>query len=113
MITIEALKELGCDTDDALTRCLNNEAFYLKLVNMSLEDEKFVLLRKAVEEKRLKEGFEYAHALKGMLANISLIIVLEPVLEITEGLRHEEDRDYSALLDKMDSELERVKALRD
>lgn len=111
MITVDALKELGCDTDDALARCLNNEAFYIRLVGMSLEDEKFALLRKAVEEKKLKEGFEYAHALKGMLSNVGLTNLLDPVIEITEGLRHEEDRDYSELLDRMDAEYAKLKAL--
>ncbi len=113
MITTDALKELGCDTDSGLTRCLNNESFYIRLVGMALDDDKYTQLRAAVEEKRLKEGFEYAHALKGMLGNVSLDNLLAPILELTEGLRHEEDRDYSALLDQMDAELEKLRALRD
>ena len=111
MITIDALKELGADVEDGLGRCLNNEDFYIRLVGMALADEKYGELRKAVEEKRMKDGFECAHALKGMLSNVSLTNLLAPILEITEGLRHEEDRDYSALLDQMDEELAKLRAL--
>ena len=113
MITLEKLQELGAATDEGMERCLNNESFYLKLVGMSLDDEKYVLLRRAVEEKNLKKGFEYAHALKGMLANVALTNLLEPVEEITEGLRHEEDLDYAPMLDRMDAELEKLRALRE
>ena len=32
MITVEKLKQFGANTSEGLERCLNNEAFYLKLV---------------------------------------------------------------------------------
>ena len=48
MITIEGLKALGADTDSGLVRCLNNEAFYLKLVKMALEDGNYEKLKEAV-----------------------------------------------------------------
>lgn len=111
MRTLDNLRELGALVDDGMERCLNNESLYLKLVGMSVEDEKYGLLRTAVEEKNLKKGFEYAHALKGMLANVALTNLLIPVEEITEALRHEEDIDYAPLLDKMDSELAKLRAL--
>ena len=32
MLTVEKLKEYGADTGEGLNRCMNNEAFYLRLV---------------------------------------------------------------------------------
>ena len=34
MITIDKLQQFGADTREGLGRCMNNEAFYLRLVNM-------------------------------------------------------------------------------
>jgi len=111
MMTIDALKQLGANTEEGLGRCLNNEAFYLRLAGMALQDDKYGKLREAVEAGDLKAGFEYAHALKGMLANVALTNLLAPISEMTEALRAREQRDYSGLLDKMDEELAKLKAL--
>ena len=113
MLTIEALKALGADTDDGLTRCMNNEQFYLRLVGMALGDEGYAALRTAVEAGDLQAGFERAHALKGMLANVSLTNLLAPILEMTEALRHGEQIDYAPLLDSMDKELAALRGLQD
>ena len=103
MITLDGLKRLGAETEDGMARCLNKEDFYMKLVGMALEDEKFAMLRQAVEEKRLQEAFEYAHSLKGLLANVALTPVFEPVSAITEELRGGKETDYAPLLDEMDA----------
>ena len=110
-MTIEELKALGVNTEEGLGRCMNNEAFYLRLVKMAVDDDGYVRLRAAIEAHDLDEGFERAHALKGMLGNVSLTNLLDPILEMTEALRAREDRDYSGLLDKMDEELEKLRAL--
>ena len=111
MVTVNALKALGANTEEGLGRCLNNEAFYLRLVGMALADEKYGKLRTAVEAGDLTAGFEYAHALKGMLANVALTNLLTPIAEMTEALRAREQRDYSGWLDQMDEELAKLKAL--
>ena len=110
-MTIEELKALGANTDEGLSRCLNNKDFYLRLVNMALADDGYARLRAAIEAHDLDEGFERAHALKGMLGNVSLTNLVEPIIEMTEALRAREDRDYSGLLDKMDEELAKLRAL--
>lgn len=111
MLTVEALRSAGADVNSGISRCMGNEDFYIRLVNMALADDGYSALREAVEAHDLEKGFECAHALKGMLSNVSLTNVLDPVLEMTEALRAKEDRDYSALLDKMDEEVERLRAL--
>ena len=37
MLSVEALREFGADVDSALIRCMNNEAFYLRLVRMAIK----------------------------------------------------------------------------
>ena len=111
MLTIDTLKELGANTEEGLGRCLNNEAFYLKLVGMALQDANFAKLRTEIEAGNMDAAFECAHALKGMLGNVSLTNLVDPVVEITESLRAHQDADYAALLEKMETELEKLRAL--
>ena len=87
MLTIAALKEYGANTAEGLSRCLNNEAFYLKLVNMGLRDENFERLKAALEAHDNAKAFEAAHALKGSLGNLSLTPLYEPISALTERLR--------------------------
>ena len=97
MLTIAALKEFGANTDEGLARCMNNEAFYLRLVKMAAaESANYEALGKALEAKDAKAGFEAAHGLKGMLANLALTPLCVPASKITELLRggqpgHEEE----------------------
>lgn len=111
MITLESLKAYGADTDDALARCMNNEDFYLMLVNKSLDDGNYEKLKEKLAEKKYEEAFSVAHALKGVVANLSLTPLVEPISEITEGLRAGESRDYSKPLAIMDEQLAKLKAL--
>lgn len=111
MITIDALKAAGANTDEGLARCMNNEAFYLRMVGMALADEGYEKLDAAVRRGDLDEGFERAHALKGILSNVSLTSLAEPVIEITEDLRDRKEKDYSELLDRIAAEVAKYRAL--
>ncbi len=87
MLTIDALKAYGADTLTGLSRCLNNEAFYLRLVKMSLADANFDRLKAALEARDYVQAFEAAHALKGSLGNLSLTPLFDPICTLTERLR--------------------------
>ena len=41
MITVETLRAWGANVDEALERCLGNEAFYLRLTEKALQDPSF------------------------------------------------------------------------
>ena len=43
MLTVEALRAWGADTEDGLRRCMNNEAFYLRLVEKAVKDITFMM----------------------------------------------------------------------
>ncbi|MDO4990545.1 MAG: Hpt domain-containing protein [Eubacteriales bacterium] len=98
MLTIDTLRRLGVNTSDGLGRCMNNEAFYLRLVNMALDDQNFGKLEEAVKNGDKTAAFEAAHALKGVLGNLSLTPLYEATSEMTELLRAGRDADYPALL---------------
>ncbi|MBR1686527.1 MAG: Hpt domain-containing protein [Clostridia bacterium] len=113
MLTIENLRTWGANIDEGLQRCLNNEAFYLKMVGKLKGDTRLAQLREAIEAGDLKTGFEHAHALKGVLANLALTPVLDPVLEMTELLRAGTQTDYTALLSKAEAEMSTLQAMLD
>ena len=100
-MTIEALASLGANTAEGLARCMNNEAFYLRMVGMALNDKGYDQFAESVAAGNLDAAFEAAHALKGVMANLSLTPILDDVSEITELLRNRTQMDYGPLVDKI------------
>lgn len=111
MLTIEKMKEIGANTDEGMNRCMNNEAFYLRMVKLAVSDNSFEQLKEAIENKDLDKAFDRAHAMKGVLGNVSLTNVFEPVSQMTELLRSRTDTDYTELLDKVFAELDKYRTL--
>ena len=99
MITIEKLNTFGANTAEGLARCFGNEALYLKLVATIPGEANFDKLKDSIAAKEKKNAFEAAHALKGVLGNLSLTPIYTPIVEITELLRSESDINYKSLLD--------------
>ena len=87
MLTLDGIRALGANVDEGLARCLNNEAFYLRLAGMALQDKNFDDLKKAVENDDSAAAFSCAHALKGALGNLSLTPLFDPASRLTEVLR--------------------------
>lgn len=100
MLTIEKLKRFGADTEEGLQRCMNNEAFYLKMVSRFLEDNSFSKLKDEVTNGDLEEAFKISHALKGVLGNLSLTPLYEVIFEMTELLRNQTKCDYGDYIKK-------------
>ena len=109
MLTVDYLREYGADVDSALVRCMNNEAFYLRLVKMALEQPSVRDLGQALEEGNLDKAFEEAHKLKGVAGNLSLTPVLEPVTELTELLRNRTPGDYQKLYSEILNKTEELR----
>ncbi len=101
MITVEKLREMGCNVDEGLERCFGNEEMYLRLVGMIPGDANFDGLKAAIEQDDIKQAFEHAHALKGVLGNLSLTSMYDTAVTITELLRAETVMDYRPLLDEL------------
>ena len=112
MITIEMLNNYGADTKEGLSRCMNNEAVYLRLVNLGLQDGNFDKLKNAVAAGNVKEAFEIAHALKGVIGNLALTPIYRPLSELTELLRDKDEiPDVKDFLNRIMEQLEKARNL--
>ena len=97
MITIEELNNLGADVETGLSRCVGNEALYLKLIGMGLGDSKFEELGAALGADDQGKAFELCHALKGVIGNLAITPLFDALSSMTEKLRNRESADYSTM----------------
>lgn len=111
MLTLDGLKAFGADTEGGLARCMNNEAFYLKLVAKCVTDTSCEKLKEAILAGDLNTAFEIAHSMKGVYGNLALTPIYEPVTEITELLRGGTQTDYTPYVAKITSKFEELKKL--
>lgn len=110
-MTLDDLRAWGANVDEGLGRCMNREDIYLRLAGTIKGEQSFDRLKAALEAGNWHEAFEASHALKGVLGNLSLTPLYEPMCEICELLRPEEPVDYAALLATIDAEHEKFLAL--
>lgn len=111
MLTVESLRAWGANVAEGLGRCLNNETFYLNLVKKAIQDPVFEKLNETCGSGNLDGAFEAAHALKGVMGNLALTPILDPVIKITELLRARTVTDYGPLLTEITSARDQVLAL--
>lgn len=107
-MVMDKLKEYGIDYDTAMQRCVNNEALYLKLAGKLPNMTEFDSLKQSIADKDLDSAFSYAHALKGIVSNLAITPLEEPIKEMTELLRAKQDIDYSEYINKMDDAYSRL-----
>ena len=86
-MTLDALRAYGANTGEGLSRCMNNEPFYLRMVAMALADKNFDALTAAMNAGDASAAFEAAHALKGSIGNVALTPIYKPLCELTDLLR--------------------------
>ena len=112
MLTLDSLREYGADVDNGLARCMNNEAFYLRMVGMAIGDTSGkAQMENAVRQGNAQAAFEAAHALKGVYGNLSLTPVFGPVSEMTEIFRAGSTEGAEPLLEQYLKQFEALKAL--
>ena len=101
MLSIDSLRVFGANPDEGISRCMGNEGFYLRMVKLAYADANFDSLAEAVERDDLDAAFEAAHALKGVLANLALTPICEPVSALTEQLRQRTPGDYQPQVEEI------------
>ncbi len=111
MITIEKLNRFGAKTEEGLSRCLNEESFYLTLVESAITDEQINTLTEQIQKGDLNAAFETSHALKGIYANLSLTPLYDITHELTEHLRARENMDYTPLTEKLSASMKELMQL--
>ncbi len=109
MLTIEKLKEFGADVDTGLSRCVNNEALYFRLIEMAVREPSVLSLGEALKANDLDKAFAEAHKLKGVMGNLSLTPIFEPVSQLTELLRNKTPGDYESLYSEILKKTEELK----
>ncbi|MBE8953488.1 MAG: Hpt domain-containing protein [Quinella sp. 1Q7] len=97
MLTIEKLQSYGVNTKEGLARCLGKEAFFFRMLGLGLKNAAFDKLGENLAAGNLDEAFEQAHALKGVVGNLALTPIYNPLAEMTEMLRAKKDADYVAM----------------
>ncbi len=97
MLTLDKMKELGIDPTEGLTRCMNNEVFFFKMITMAVSNDYFETLGESLKKNDLDNAFEAAHALKGVIGNLALQPIYEPLAEMTELLRAKKELDYVSM----------------
>lgn len=81
------LESWGCDIAGAMERFLNDEAFYFECYEQALEDPDFKQLKEALAAHDVRQAFEHAHSLKGIIANLGLTSLYHIISDIVESLR--------------------------
>ncbi len=78
-IDFEKLGAAGVNVDDALARLMGSRALYERLLVKFLDDGNMARLTEAAAADDAEEGFEAAHALKGVCGNLSMTRLYELV----------------------------------
>lgn len=110
-MTVEQLKSFGCNVDEGLARCMNNESFYLMLVNKFLSSTDLSKLETALKENDLDSAFKEGHSLKGVCGNLSITPLFNVLVEMVEPLRNKVEMDYLPLFEKLNNLFNELKSL--
>lgn len=97
MLTIEALRAYGADTQSGLAQCLNDESFYLGLVEMLINDARFEEMCLAVETLGIRHALHEAYALWETASSLALTPLAEQFEQLILCLQLRGD---SAVLEK-------------
>ena len=84
---LQKLINWGCDIEGVMDRFLGEKELYRSCLETVVNDASFEELKNALEEQNVKTGFEAAHTLKGVLANMGLTPMYEVTVKIVEPLR--------------------------
>ena len=82
----ECYKAIGGNYEAVLVR-LHSEALIQRFTLKFLEDQSYLQLKQALENKNYEDAFRSAHTLKGVCQNLSFDRLYEVSNELTELLR--------------------------
>ncbi len=111
MAVIDELELWGCDIEDAMTRFLDDEDFYITCLHTMVQDPAYEKLGAALQEGDIKEAFEQAHTLKGVLANMGLTPIYDVVVKLVEPLRNGNADDLMPVYEELLAANERLKEM--
>lgn len=108
---LRKLQDYGANIDTAINRFMGDEELYISCLHSFADDPGFSKLGEALESKDLTHAFEYAHALKGVAANLSLTPLLNRICDIVEPLREKKGSDWNSLYQNILQELHKIREI--
>lgn len=106
------LKSWGCDIDGAMERFLYDEEFYFLCYEQVLRDSGIEQLKEALDKHNVRQAFESAHSLKGVVANLGLTSLYNIISDIVEILRLGREDGVAEKYQKLLQERERYLELK-
>lgn len=95
---IEEVALLGADTDDALTRFMNNSALYERMLKKLPKLIEQAPVMPFMESGDLETAMSNAHTLKGVIGNLSITPLFNDYSEIVNLLRENKPDKAEELL---------------
>lgn len=95
---LQGLQDAGIDVEGALSRLMNNEGFFLKMLGKFIEDKTYQSLETAYEAKDMQGVLHAAHALKGVSSNLGMTRLSDLCGQMQHMLEGKEDGDVDALM---------------
>ena len=95
------IQEQGADTDSAMERFLGDKALYFECLSQFITDPSFLALKQAIEERNYDRIFNYAHTLKGVAGNLSLIPIFEAAGNMLNSLKEQNYNDIHEQYEKI------------
>lgn len=81
------LRDYGIDDNDGLSRCLNNEDLYLRVLSVFLKDKTLAVAAEAEKNQNRAAMFAAMHELKGACGNAGMTELYHAVTPLVEMLR--------------------------
>lgn len=87
-IQLDILESLGADYQEIMERFLENEDFYLKLLEKFSKKPDIYEIEAVLDKEDFEGAFRLAHSIKGGSANMGLTYLSEAMVELTDALRN-------------------------
>jgi phosphopantetheinyl transferase (holo-ACP synthase) len=104
-------QEIGVDMNDVIRRMGLTEKHLKKYLNKFLANKEYDKLTRAVEEKDYTNAEWAAHTLKGVAANLGLVILLDDFQEIVNQVRNGHTELIPELYERSSADYMRVISL--
>ena len=87
MMNKNILHASGNDYESGVRRFLDDAQLYEEMLLEFVDDNSFIGLKEAYNEKDCKKIFQKSHALKGVVGNLDMTDLYQATYELTELLR--------------------------
>lgn len=98
MDLLSELKELGANTEEGLTRCMNNASLYERLLKKVPANVESLEVIPFIDTNDIEKATTNAHTLKGVMGNMSITPLFTAYTEIVNLLRADKPAEARQLL---------------